>query len=67
MTSCLCLVFSAVVIMCMGAEKIREIMLAAHKRQMTTGKCIFFNVELFNASSYGKLTSITLNVSNIHI
>uniref|UniRef100_A0A3Q3BUI2 Natriuretic peptide receptor 3 n=1 Tax=Haplochromis burtoni TaxID=8153 RepID=A0A3Q3BUI2_HAPBU len=50
-----------VVIMCMGAEKIREIMLAAHKRQMTTGKCIFFNVELFNASSYGKLTSITLN------
>ncbi|CAI5685809.1 atrial natriuretic peptide receptor 3 [Oreochromis niloticus] len=42
-----------VVIMCMGADKIREIMLAAHKRQMTTGKCIFFNVELFNASSYG--------------
>uniref|UniRef100_A0A3B4FGH8 Natriuretic peptide receptor 3 n=1 Tax=Pundamilia nyererei TaxID=303518 RepID=A0A3B4FGH8_9CICH len=53
MTFCLCLIFSAVVIMCMGAEKIREIMLAAHKRQMTTGKCIFFNVELFNASSYG--------------
>ncbi|XP_030579329.1 atrial natriuretic peptide receptor 3 [Archocentrus centrarchus] len=42
-----------VVIMCMGGDKIREIMLAAHKRQMTSGKYIFFNIELFNASSYG--------------
>lgn len=42
-----------VVIMCMRAEKIREIMLAAHRRQMTSGNYIFFNVELFNASSYG--------------
>ncbi|XP_069001417.1 atrial natriuretic peptide receptor 3 [Embiotoca jacksoni] len=42
-----------VVIMCTGADKIREIMLAAHRRQLTTGNYVFFNVELFNASSYG--------------
>uniref|UniRef100_A0A8C9XRC9 Natriuretic peptide receptor 3 n=1 Tax=Sander lucioperca TaxID=283035 RepID=A0A8C9XRC9_SANLU len=42
-----------VVIMCMGADKIREIMLAAHRRRLTNGNYIFFNVELFNASSYG--------------
>ncbi|KAK2837077.1 hypothetical protein Q5P01_014289 [Channa striata] len=41
------------VIMCMGADKIREIMLAAHRRLLTNGNCLFFNVELFNASSYG--------------
>ncbi|XP_028314442.1 atrial natriuretic peptide receptor 3 [Gouania willdenowi] len=42
-----------VVIMCMAADKIREVMLAAHRRQLTNGGCMFFNVELFNASSYG--------------
>ncbi|KAM8865936.1 atrial natriuretic peptide receptor 3 [Synchiropus picturatus] len=42
-----------VVIMCMGAEKVREIMLAAHRRRLTSGNHMFFNVELFNASSYG--------------
>ncbi|XP_023253397.1 atrial natriuretic peptide receptor 3 [Seriola lalandi dorsalis] len=42
-----------VVIMCMGADKIREIMLAAHRRRLTNGSYMFFNVELFNASSYG--------------
>ncbi|XP_040898801.1 atrial natriuretic peptide receptor 3 [Toxotes jaculatrix] len=42
-----------VVIMCMGADKIREIMLAAHRRRLTSGNYMFFNVELFNASSYG--------------
>ncbi|KAM9858012.1 atrial natriuretic peptide receptor 3 [Aulostomus maculatus] len=42
-----------VVIMCMGADKIREIMLAAHRRQLTNGSFMFFNVELFNASTYG--------------
>ncbi|XP_068558881.1 atrial natriuretic peptide receptor 3 isoform X1 [Cebidichthys violaceus] len=42
-----------VVIMCMGADKIREIMLAAHRRRLTNGNYMFFNVELFNASSYG--------------
>ncbi|XP_035513673.1 atrial natriuretic peptide receptor 3 [Morone saxatilis] len=42
-----------VVIMCMGADKIREIMLAAHRRRLTNGSHMFFNVELFNASSYG--------------
>lgn len=49
--------FPAVVIMCMGADKIREIMLAAHRRQLTKGSYMFFNVELFNATSYGTLTS----------
>ncbi|XP_070760794.1 atrial natriuretic peptide receptor 3 isoform X1 [Enoplosus armatus] len=42
-----------VVIMCMGADKIREIMLAAHRRRLTSSNYMFFNVELFNASSYG--------------
>lgn len=42
-----------VVIMCMGADNIREFMLAAHRRQLTTGNYMFFNIELFNASSYG--------------
>ncbi|XP_034548111.1 atrial natriuretic peptide receptor 3 [Notolabrus celidotus] len=42
-----------VVIMCMPADKIREIMLAAHRRRLTDGNHIFFNVELFNATSYG--------------
>ncbi|KAM3842290.1 atrial natriuretic peptide receptor 3-like [Diretmus argenteus] len=42
-----------VVIMCTGADIIREIMLAAHRRRLTNGSNIFFNVELFNSSSYG--------------
>ncbi|XP_070690488.1 atrial natriuretic peptide receptor 3 [Pempheris klunzingeri] len=42
-----------VVIMCMGADKIREIMLAAHRRRLTNGNHMFFNIDLFNASSYG--------------
>ncbi|XP_074527348.1 atrial natriuretic peptide receptor 3 [Halichoeres trimaculatus] len=42
-----------VVIMCMPADKIREIMLAAHRRRLTNGNHMFFNVELFNATSYG--------------
>lgn len=42
-----------VVIMCMAADQIRELMLAAHRRQLTDGSCVFFNMELFNASSYG--------------
>lgn len=42
-----------VVIMCMEADKIRELMLAAHRRQLTNGNYMFFNVELFNTSSYG--------------
>ncbi|CAL8348221.1 unnamed protein product [Lota lota] len=42
-----------VVIMCMGADMIREIMLAAHRRRLTNGSTIYFNVELFNTSSYG--------------
>lgn len=42
-----------VVIMCAGADRIREIMLAAHRQQLTNGSYMFFNVDLFNASSYG--------------
>ncbi|XP_019716578.1 atrial natriuretic peptide receptor 3 [Hippocampus comes] len=42
-----------VVILCMEARKIREIMLAAHRRRLTNGTHMFFNIELFNASSYG--------------
>ncbi|XP_047448576.1 atrial natriuretic peptide receptor 3 isoform X3 [Mugil cephalus] len=42
-----------VIILCMGADKIREIMLAAHSQKLTNGSHMFFNVELFNASSYG--------------
>lgn len=42
-----------VVIMCMGAERIRDVMLAAHRHGLTNGSYIFFNIELFNASSYG--------------
>lgn len=45
--------------MCMGANNIREIMLAAHRRRLTDGNYIFFNVELFNASSYGNV-NVTL-------
>ncbi|XP_077457637.1 atrial natriuretic peptide receptor 3 isoform X2 [Stigmatopora argus] len=44
---------SQVVILCMDANKIREIMLAAHRRRLTSGTHMFFNIELFNASSYG--------------
>ena len=34
-------------------------MLAAHRRRLTNGNYIFFNVELFNASSYGNI-NVTL-------
>lgn len=44
--------------MCMGADRIREIMLAAHRQQLTNGNHMFFNVDLFNASSYGKFDNI---------
>lgn len=42
-----------VVIMCLGADVIRQVMLAAHRRRLTDGSNVFFNIELFNASSYG--------------
>ncbi|XP_015220857.1 atrial natriuretic peptide receptor 3 isoform X2 [Lepisosteus oculatus] len=42
-----------VVIMCAGSDVIREIMLAAHRRKMTNGNYIFFNIDLFNSSFYG--------------
>ncbi|XP_064163872.1 atrial natriuretic peptide receptor 3-like [Anguilla rostrata] len=44
---------SEVIIMCAGADIIRDIMLAAHRRRLTNGSYIFFNIELFNSSSYG--------------
>ncbi|KAL6113784.1 npr3 [Pungitius sinensis] len=47
------IVDTEVVIMCMGADRIREIMLAAHRRRLTNPNYMFFNVELFNASFYG--------------
>ncbi|XP_028851606.1 atrial natriuretic peptide receptor 3 isoform X2 [Denticeps clupeoides] len=44
---------SEVIIMCAGADIVREIMLAAHRRKLTNGRYIFFNIELFNSSLYG--------------
>uniref|UniRef100_A0A8D0DSH5 Natriuretic peptide receptor 3 n=1 Tax=Salvator merianae TaxID=96440 RepID=A0A8D0DSH5_SALMN len=42
-----------VVIMCASSNAIRNIMLAAHRQGMTNGDYAFFNIELFNSSSYG--------------
>ncbi|XP_077203047.1 atrial natriuretic peptide receptor 3 isoform X2 [Paroedura picta] len=42
-----------VVIMCASSNAIRNIMLAAHRQGMTNGDYVFFNIELFNSSSYG--------------
>ncbi|NXY41550.1 ANPRC protein, partial [Ceuthmochares aereus] len=42
-----------VVIMCASGDTIRNIMLAAHRQGMTNGDYAFFNIELFNSSSYG--------------
>ncbi|XP_048358668.1 atrial natriuretic peptide receptor 3 isoform X2 [Sphaerodactylus townsendi] len=42
-----------VVIMCASSDSIRNIMLAAHRQGMTNGDYAFFNIELFNSSSYG--------------
>lgn len=44
---------SEVVIMCSKADIVRDLMLAAHRRKLTSGSHIFFNIELFNSSSYG--------------
>ncbi|CAL8326932.1 unnamed protein product [Arctogadus glacialis] len=44
---------AGLVIMCMGADMIREVMLAAHRRGLTDGSTVYFNIELFNTSSYG--------------
>nr|XP_036857791.1 atrial natriuretic peptide receptor 3 isoform X6 [Manis javanica] len=43
----------SVVIMCASSATIRGIMLAAHRLGMTSGDYAFFNIELFNSSSYG--------------
>ncbi|XP_073696796.1 atrial natriuretic peptide receptor 3 isoform X2 [Garra rufa] len=44
---------SEVVIMCAKADTVRDLMLAAHRRKLTSDNHIFFNIELFNSSSYG--------------
>uniref|UniRef100_A0ACB8EPI5 Nitrogen permease regulator 3 n=1 Tax=Sphaerodactylus townsendi TaxID=933632 RepID=A0ACB8EPI5_9SAUR len=44
---------SEIVIMCASSDSIRNIMLAAHRQGMTNGDYAFFNIELFNSSSYG--------------
>ncbi|CAH2296538.1 atrial natriuretic peptide receptor 3 isoform X2 [Pelobates cultripes] len=42
-----------VVIMCASSDTVRNIMLAAHRQGMTNCNCVFFNIELFNSSTYG--------------
>ncbi|XP_056602151.1 atrial natriuretic peptide receptor 3 isoform X2 [Triplophysa dalaica] len=44
---------SEVIIMCAKADTVRDLMLAAHRRKLTSDSHIFFNIELFNSSSYG--------------
>ena len=53
-----------VIIMCAGADIIRDIMLAAHRRRLTNGSYIFFNIELFNSSSYGKPVPLHFHPDN---
>lgn len=53
--------YFAVIIMCTHTDVVREIMLMAHRQRLTTSNRLFFNIELFNSSSYGKaLTHIVL-------
>ncbi|KAM4709048.1 atrial natriuretic peptide receptor 3 isoform 2-T2 [Discoglossus pictus] len=42
-----------VVIMCASGDTVRNIMLAAHRQGMTNGDYVFFNIELFNSTTYG--------------
>ncbi|XP_066511054.1 atrial natriuretic peptide receptor 3-like isoform X2 [Hoplias malabaricus] len=42
-----------VVIMCLQADTVREVMLMAHSQRLTTSDRLFFNIELFNSTSYG--------------
>ncbi|XP_053557156.1 atrial natriuretic peptide receptor 3 isoform X2 [Bombina bombina] len=42
-----------VTIMCANSNNIRNIMLAAHRQGMTNGDYVFFNIELFNSTTYG--------------
>ncbi|KAM8960288.1 atrial natriuretic peptide receptor 3 isoform 2-T2 [Pelodytes ibericus] len=42
-----------VVIMCASSDTVRNIMLAAHRQGMTNCNYVFFNIELFNSSTYG--------------
>ncbi|XP_053304124.1 atrial natriuretic peptide receptor 3 [Spea bombifrons] len=42
-----------VVIMCARGDTVRNIMLAAHRQGMTSCNYVYFNIELFNSSTYG--------------
>nr|XP_014345919.1 PREDICTED: atrial natriuretic peptide receptor 3 [Latimeria chalumnae] len=44
-----------IVIMCASSNTIRDIMLAAHRWGIINGDYVFFNIELFNSSSYAKV------------
>lgn len=60
--------YFAVIIMCTHTDVVREIMLMAYRQRLTTSNRLFFNIELFNSSSYGKaLTYIVLYYMVIEI
>lgn len=60
--------YFAVIIMCTHTDVIRKIMLMAHKERLTSSNRLFFNIELFNSSSYGNaLTHIVLHYAVIEI
>ncbi|XP_007895387.1 atrial natriuretic peptide receptor 3 isoform X1 [Callorhinchus milii] len=42
-----------IVIMCASSQNIRKVMLEAHRQGMTKGDYVFFNIELFNSSTFG--------------
>ncbi|KAG5280770.1 hypothetical protein AALO_G00063840 [Alosa alosa] len=46
-------IHSEVVVICANGDIVREIMLAAHRRRLTNGSYIFFNIDLFNSTAYG--------------
>uniref|UniRef100_A0A8C5P0A5 Natriuretic peptide receptor 3 n=1 Tax=Jaculus jaculus TaxID=51337 RepID=A0A8C5P0A5_JACJA len=54
-----------VVIMCASGDTIRSIMLAVHRHGMTNGDYAFFNIELFNSSSYGNSASCLPTSSHV--
>lgn len=48
-----------VIVMCASTDIVREIMLAAHRRRLTNGSYMFFNIDLFNSTAYGSSTIST--------
>lgn len=59
------LFLSPVVIMCASGDTVRSIMLAVHRHGMTSGDYAFFNIELFNSSSYGNRVQLLQLCSNV--